>query len=88
MGGTITIDTKHDLGVVRKQIGLSFVGETREGEHWVFADVRLKGVDKEVSLSAFFNVQSHMRMISSGMFGEISKMERKQPSDTIYSNVQ
>lgn len=34
---------------MRKQLGLSFLGETREGEHWVIADMILEGIDPEVS---------------------------------------
>jgi hypothetical protein len=38
-------------GVVRKQLGLTFLGETRDDTHIVIADIRLSGVglDREVS---------------------------------------
>lgn len=29
-------------------MGFSFLGETRNGEHWVIADVRIKNFDKNV----------------------------------------
>jgi hypothetical protein len=29
-------------------MGFSFLGETRHGEHWVIADVRIKNLDKSV----------------------------------------
>lgn len=41
-------------------LGLSFLGETREGEHWVIADVHLKGVefDTGVSVGQYFSTIS------------------------------
>lgn len=38
-------------GVVRKLLGLSFLGETRTGEHWVIADVKIKGIDIDTDVS-------------------------------------
>lgn len=32
-------------------MGFSFLGETRNGEHWVIADVRIKDFDKNVGHS-------------------------------------
>lgn len=45
---------------MRKMLGLSFLGETREGEHWVIADVHLKGVefDTGVSVGQYFSTIS------------------------------
>ncbi|KAF9644831.1 hypothetical protein BDM02DRAFT_3149779 [Thelephora ganbajun] len=33
-------------GFVRKKMGFTFLGETRHGEHWVIADVRIKDLGK------------------------------------------
>ena len=35
-------------GFIRKKMGFTFLGETRHGEHWVIADVRIKNLDKGV----------------------------------------
>jgi len=32
-------------------MGFTFLGETRHGEHWVIADVRIKNLDKSVRRS-------------------------------------
>jgi len=32
-------------------MGFTFLGETRHGEHWVIADVRIKNLDKSVCRS-------------------------------------
>jgi hypothetical protein len=36
------------VGFIRKKMGFTFLGETRQGEHWVIADARIKNVDKSV----------------------------------------
>ena len=36
-------------GFIRRKMGFTFLGETRHGEHWVIADVRIKNFDKSVS---------------------------------------
>ena len=41
-------------GFVRKKMGFTFLGETRHGEHWVIADVRIKNLDKSVRCLADF----------------------------------
>jgi hypothetical protein len=38
------------LGNVRKQLGLSFHGETRDVDWLLYGDVELEGLDKDVSL--------------------------------------
>lgn len=39
-------------GVVRKQLGLSFIGETRgEDQRFVIGDLQIRGLDREVSLA-------------------------------------
>lgn len=40
-------------GFVRKRLGLSFAGETREGEYWVTADVRIKNLNIQTEVCAF-----------------------------------
>ena len=40
-------------GAVRKLLGLTFLGETREGDRLIVADIYIKGIDENVSL--FFN---------------------------------
>ena len=37
------------LGIVRKQLGLKFEGETREHGHILLADFELKGLSREAS---------------------------------------
>lgn len=37
------------IGVVRKQLGLTFVGETRTAERFVTGDIRITGLDSKVS---------------------------------------
>lgn len=49
---SIRVATDDMIGVVRKQLGLSFIGETRDTESWVLADVRLKGVTLPKNVSA------------------------------------
>ncbi|OCH84203.1 monooxygenase [Obba rivulosa] len=39
------VGTDGGKGIVRKQLGLSFLGETREDQHIVVADLQLKGID-------------------------------------------
>ena len=39
---------KQFTGFIRKKMGFSFLGETRNGEHWVIADVRIKNFDRDV----------------------------------------
>jgi hypothetical protein len=46
---------RYPAGVVRKLLGLSFLGETRAGDgHWIFSDVVLKNApfDKKVDRSS------------------------------------
>ena len=38
------------LGVIRKQLGLTFLGETRDGERFIFADMYVQGLDSEVRI--------------------------------------
>ena len=37
-------------------MGFTFLGETRHGEHWVIADVRLKDLDASVRYTTDFLV--------------------------------
>lgn len=38
------------IGLVRKQLGLSFVGETRDDQHLVLGDIHLGGLDRDVRI--------------------------------------
>ncbi|EPQ61229.1 monooxygenase [Gloeophyllum trabeum ATCC 11539] len=48
-----TIETKFLIGadgakgIVRKQLGLKFQGETRDGQHMIIADVHIEGLDND-----------------------------------------
>lgn len=39
-------------GVVRKQLGITFLGETRDSERLVLADIYVKGINSEVGQAA------------------------------------
>ncbi|KDQ49588.1 hypothetical protein JAAARDRAFT_74621 [Jaapia argillacea MUCL 33604] len=41
------IGTDGARGTVRKQLGLAFLGDTRHNEHFLVADIRLEGLDRE-----------------------------------------
>jgi 2-polyprenyl-6-methoxyphenol hydroxylase-like FAD-dependent oxidoreductase len=43
------IGTDGARGVVRKQLGLSFLGETREEQYIALGDIVVEGVDPKVS---------------------------------------
>ena len=47
----------HFAGFIRKKMGFTFLGETRHGEHWVIADVRIKNLDKSVRCSMGFSLR-------------------------------
>lgn len=51
----VGIATDGLVGVVRKLLGLSFLGETRGGEHWVIADVRVKGIAIDANVSTYLH---------------------------------
>ena len=40
-------------GIVRKQLGLTFLGETREADKLMIIDVELQGLGNEVGSSVF-----------------------------------
>lgn len=39
-----------NIGNVRKQLGLSFLGETREADWLLYGDVKIEGLDEDVSV--------------------------------------
>ena len=39
------------IGVVRKALGLTFPGDTRDAEAMIVGDVDIKGLDRDVSLA-------------------------------------
>lgn len=58
--------------MVRKRLGLKFLGETRDAEGFVVGDVKLKGDNRltEVSRIALFIVQRANPSCSTGMSGK------------------
>ena len=50
------ISLPQSIGFIRKKMGFTFLGETRHGEHWVIADVRIKNLDKSVCRSTEFEL--------------------------------
>lgn len=66
-------------GFVRKQLGLSFLGETRETERFVIADVYLTGIEIDTNVSSLLLPKSQAQLYqSSGTFGVILRMECEQ----------
>lgn len=50
--GIVRLTEDRVIGVVRKQLGLTFLGETRESDRLVLADIYIKGINTEVSQAA------------------------------------
>jgi len=54
--GSRLIRRPRSTGFVRKKLGFTFLGETRHGEHWVIADMRIKNLDTSVCRSTDIRV--------------------------------
>lgn len=50
-------------GSIRKKMGFTFLGETRHGEHWVIADVRVKNMDRRVCYSRDFGFETALTVL-------------------------
>lgn len=61
------VGTDGAKGVVRKQLGLSFLGETRKVENFVVGDICVEGLSRKVC-QAFFVISSFAIPPSSGVF--------------------
>jgi 2-polyprenyl-6-methoxyphenol hydroxylase-like FAD-dependent oxidoreductase len=46
--------------VVRKQLGLSFLGETRTEQNMALGDIVIEGLDNRVSCTSYFQHASHL----------------------------
>jgi len=53
------VGTDGARGVVRKQLGLPFVGETRTVENFVVGDIKIKGLSPKVCIPHPFQQTSH-----------------------------
>ena len=54
------------LGITRKELGLTFSGESRRTHKALFGDIYIKGLDFNVSiiiLTCFFSVSSFLRCL-------------------------
>lgn len=48
-------------GFVRKSIGLSLLGETRDTTEWLIGDLEIRGMDKEVIFTVEYSSHKHSR---------------------------
>lgn len=66
-------------GVVRKALGLTFLGVTRPSDRLIVADIEIKGLSRDVSMGLFTSVFYHADIAlvcSTGIPGETLRPER------------
>ena len=56
-------------GVVRKQLGLSFLGETRAVENFVVGDILVEGLSQKVGIPFVLDSSRFSLLASTGTFG-------------------
>lgn len=63
------------IGVIRKQLGLTFLGESHDDVRFVVADLYVRGLSNDVSLVLILKGESRMLILSSGILGGIKILE-------------
>lgn len=66
------------LGVIRKQLGLNFLGETHQHIRFIIADLYIEGIENKVSVIRHkFSSWVLMGIISIGILGETHPTQRE-----------
>lgn len=66
------------LGIVRKLLGLTFIGVTRPSDRTIVADIEIKGLTTDVSMGLLHRAfkGTDIAVCSIGILGEASRPER------------
>ena len=71
------------LGIVRKRLGLSFLGVTRPTEHLLVADIEMRGLSADVSIPDLCFRKATFTTCSIGTLGATTQQGRESDTDVL-----